>query len=206
MLDNVTVFDFETSGLDARENRVIEMAAIRVRNGEIVGEFQTIVFQHIELPEEITKLTGITPELMRSGMDETMAFKVLRVIMGDSLLVAHNAAFDLQFLHWAMQRIGGKTFANPFIDTMTISRARHPFPHRLEPMCDRYGITLDGAHRALNDVRGTWELLKAMHEEEDVAPWLNRLGYLSKYQPPAWAPVYADVFPTENRYQNREVV
>ncbi|GIO13565.1 hypothetical protein J19TS2_31200 [Cohnella xylanilytica] len=204
MLNDVTIFDFETTGLSGQNDRVIEMAALRVVNGEIVTEFETLVrLDGRELPPKITEITGIRPEMLVSAMDETIAFKMLRLIMGDSLLVAHNAAFDLQFLHWAMQRIGGKTFSNPFIDTLTISRARHTYPHKLENMCERYGIKLDGAHRALNDVRATWELLKAMHLEESVEPWINRLGYLSKYPPPAWVPEHATTFATENRYEPR---
>lgn len=204
MLNDVTIFDFETTGLSGQNDRVIEMAAIRVINGEIVTEFDTLVrLDDRELPTKITEITGIRPEMLAGAMDETIAFKMLRLIMGDSLLVAHNAAFDMQFLHWAMQRIGGKTFSNPFLDTLTISRARHTYPHKLENMCERYGITLDGAHRALNDVRATWELLTAMHLEDSVEPWINRLGYLSKYGPPPWAPEHAQLFGTENRYEPR---
>ncbi|TCZ76078.1 3'-5' exonuclease [Paenibacillus albiflavus] len=200
MLSNITIFDFETTGLNPEQDRVIEMAAIRVRNGEIVGEFQTLVQHQMELPAKITEITGITSDQMRSGMNETLAFKMLRVFMGDSMLVAHNAAFDLQFLHWAMQRIGNKTFENPFLDTMTISRERHPYPHKLTDMCNRYGIVLDGAHRALNDVRGTLELLKAMHKEKSVEQYVNSLGYLNKYGPPPWVPSYTNLFGTDNRY------
>ncbi|MFC5528429.1 PolC-type DNA polymerase III [Cohnella yongneupensis] len=206
ILNDICVFDFETSGLDHQNDRVIELAAIRVRNGEIVGQFQTLIHQPIELPEKITEITGITPELMRSGMDEDLAFKILRVLMRDALLVAHNAEFDLQFLHWTMMRLAGKTFTNSFIDTMTISRERHPFPHRLEPMCERYGIKLEGAHRAFNDVIGCFELLKAFHAEKPVDEWVNRLGFLSKYPPPLWVPDYAVTFPTENRYERREAI
>jgi DNA polymerase-3 subunit epsilon len=204
MLNDVTIFDFETTGLNAKEERVIEMAALRVINGEIVTEFETLVrLDDRELPPKITEITGIRPEMLDGAMDEAIAFKILRNIMGDSLLVAHNAAFDLQFLHLAMQRIGGKTFSNSFLDTMTISRERHYYPHKLSDMCSRYGITLDGAHRALNDVRATWELLMAMHLEDSVEPFVNRLGYLSKYGPPPWAPAHAELFPTENRYEPR---
>lgn len=201
MLNNVTVFDFETTGLDPANDRVIEMAAIRIRDGEIVSQFQTVVAQPIELPEKITELTGITPELMRSGMDEATAFKILiRFMLEDSLLVAHNAAFDLAYLHHSLQRLLGRTFSNPFLDTLTIARDRHYYPHKLENMTERYGIKLEGAHRALNDVIGCWELLKAMHAEETVDRYVNRLGYLNKYGPPAWVPQHAIIVGQNNRY------
>ena len=206
MLNDITVFDFETSGLDPVNDRVIEIAAIRIRDGQVVSEFSTLVrLTDRELSPKVTELTGITPEMLAGGMDETLAFKILRNLMGDSLLVAHNAAFDLQFLHWGMQRIGGKTFSNDFIDTLTIARDRFTYPHRLEDLCQRLGIALDGAHRALNDVYACWKLLQTMHEQEPVDNWVNRLGYLRKYPPPVWVPAHAKVFPTDNRYEPKVV-
>lgn len=201
MLSDITVFDFETTGLDHQNDRVIEMAAIRVVNGNIVTGFHTLVNPGRILEPKITELTGITDEMVAGGMSENTAFRILRNIMGGSLLVAHNAAFDLQFLHWALQRLAGKTFFNPFLDTLTISRERTEYPHKLTDMCWKYGIELEGAHRALADVEGCWELLKAFQDQESVAPFVNQLGYLSKYGPPEWVPDYASLFPTANRYK-----
>lgn len=203
MINDITIFDFETSGLDPEKDRVIEMAAITVRKGHVVGEFSALVHQPIELSAKITEITGITTEMMKAGMNETVAFKILRQFMGSSgILVAHNAPFDLQFLHHSMMRLAGKSFDNPFIDTLSISRDRFTFPHRLEPMCERLGIELNGAHRALNDVYGCWELLKALHAADPVDEWLNTLGYLNKYGPPKWVPAYARVIGQDNRYEN----
>lgn len=203
LLNNITIFDFETSGLDPQNCRVIELAAIRCVNGEIVSQFNTLVRHDIQLSPKITEVTGITTDLMRQGMTEEIAFKILRSIMGSSTLVAHNAAFDLQFLHHTMMRLANKSFTNPFIDTLTISRDRHYYPHKLTDMCERYKIELTGAHRALNDVLGTWELLKAFEDEDGIGNYLNQLGYLKKYGPPEWAPEYAKLVPVENRYEPR---
>ncbi len=202
MLDNITVFDFETTGLDAQAERVIEMAAIRVVNGEVVTSFSALVQPDKSLEPKITEITGITDSMLVGAMSEDLAFRILRNIIGDSLLVAHNAAFDLQFYHHALQRLAGKTFTNNFIDTMTISRERYAYPHKLTNMCERLGIVLEGAHRALNDVFGCWELLKELHAQESVEPFLNTLGYLKKYPPPAWVPQHARLFATANRYEN----
>lgn len=201
MIHDVTVFDFETTGTDPEHDRIIEVAAIRCINGEIVSQFQTLVQFNGELPEKITEITGLTAADLTDGMTEDLAFKILRNLAQDSLLVAHNAAFDLAFLHFWMQRTGGRTFSNHFIDTCTIARERHTYPHKLTDMTARYGIELSGAHRALNDVIGCWELLKAMHAEIPVDDWVNRIGYLSKYGPPKWAPKHAKLFGTSNRYE-----
>jgi DNA polymerase III alpha subunit (gram-positive type) len=200
---NFTIFDFETTGLDPEKDRVIEMAAIRVCDGQVVSEFSTLV-NNGPVSAKITEITGITSEDLDHGLDEETAFRILNKMIGNNVLVAHNAAFDLAFLHFSMMRIAGRTFENKFYDTLTISRDRHFYPHKLTDMCQRYEIILEGAHRALNDVHGCWELLKKFHEEERIDKWLNKLGYLSKYGPPKWAPEYAVLFPTENKYEPRE--
>lgn len=203
MLENVTVFDFETTGLDPEKDRVIEMAAIRVVYGKVISEFSTIVKFDGILSPKITEITGIIQSDLEAGLTETASFKYLSHFIGDSLIVAHNAAFDMAFLHYGLMRIG-RTFENPFIDTLTISRDRHYYPHKLENMCELYEIPLDGAHRALNDVHGCWQLLKAMHKEKVVTEWINKLGYMNKYGAPKWSPGHAELFGTNNKYEPRE--
>ncbi|WP_246096161.1 3'-5' exonuclease [Paenibacillus sinopodophylli] len=196
IMDDICVFDFETSGLSPIEERVIEMAAIRYREGQRVSEFSTLIKFDGELTPKITEITGITDEKIANGMDEKTAFLCLRHIMGpSSVLVAHNAQFDLQFLHHAMFRIAGKTFANPFIDTLTIARDRTKYPHTLTDMCNNYNIPLDGAHRALADVEGTLALLQAMHKQHPVDEWVNKLSYVAKYGEPKWVPAHAELTP-----------
>lgn len=204
MIHDITVFDFETTGLSPETDRVIEMAAVRVRNGIVVGEFNTLVSHQeiLALPEKIIQLTGISTEMMHSGMDEKTAFQIMNRFILGSTLVAHNAAFDLSFLHFALQRLAGRSFDNPFLDTLSICRDRYAYPHRLEQMCEKLEIKLIGAHRALNDVYGCWEILKRVHAEESVFPWLNTLGYLEKYGPPKWVPGHAKLRVQRNRYEN----
>lgn len=202
IMKNLVVFDFETSGLDPVKDRVIELAAIEISNGVVVREFSTIINAGVEITPEITRITGITQDQVNEGMEETLAFKILNKFIGNNILVAHNAGFDMQFLHHTYQRIAGTTFNNYFIDTLTISRDRHFYPHKLEDMCAKYEINLEGAHRALNDVHGCYQLLQKLHEEEPIDTFVNKLGYLKKYNPPAWAPAYADLLPMENRYDN----
>jgi DNA polymerase-3 subunit epsilon len=203
LLNNVTVFDFETTGLSAENDRIIEVAAIRCINGEIVSTFSTLVKFDGELSQKITEITGLTSSDLVGGLDEDPAFRILSRFIGDSTLVAHNAGFDLGFLHHGLTRLAGRTFSNPFIDTLTISRDRYTYPHKLENMCSRLGIELNGAHRALNDVIGCWELLKKLHADDSVDRYVNKLGYLSKFGPPNWYPKHASIFPTENKYEPR---
>lgn len=151
-LDNITVLDFETSGLDPTRDQVIEMAAIRCYNGEIVSQFNTLIRFDDALAPKVTELTGVTSADLANGMDEDTAFRILNRVIGDSIIVAHNAMFDLGFLHHTLLRLANRSFSNSFLDTLTISRDRHLYPHHLKKMCERYDIELEGAHRSLNDV------------------------------------------------------
>lgn len=199
-----TVFDFETSGLDPKNDRVIEMAAIRVVNGEVASEFSTLVQYDGKLSPKITELTGITDDMTACGMDEDTAFRILNRMIGDHVLVAHNAQFDLSFLHHSLMRIAGRSFRNDFMDTLTISRERHVYPHTLKDMCDRYAIPLIGGHRALNDVIACWELFKTLDEEQPVHSYLNTLGYMRKYGPPKWSPPHSKLNPIDLKYAPKE--
>lgn len=200
---NFTVFDFETTGLDPEKDRVIEIAAILVCNGQVVSEFSTLV-NNGPVSAKITEITGITNEELVHGMSETAAFKFLWHMIGSNVIVAHNAAFDMGFLNFGLYRLG-RSFDNHFIDTLTISREKHFYPHKLTDMCQRYEIALEGAHRALNDVHGCWQLLKKFHEEDGIEQWINKLGYLNKYGAPKWAPGHAELFGTDNKYEPRSV-
>ncbi|WP_442048988.1 3'-5' exonuclease [Paenibacillus sp. 2TAB19] len=200
---NYTVIDFETSGLDPAKDRVIEIAAIRCVGGEIASEFSTLVTFDGKLSPKITELTGITDKMAAGGMDEDTAFRILNRMIGDNVLIAHNALFDLGFLHHSLMRIAGRSFRNSFIDTLTMSRMRHHYPHTLKDMCNKYGIPLIGGHRALNDVIACWELFREMDREQSAASDLNKLGYIKKYGPPKWSPDNAVLFPIELQYAPR---
>lgn len=200
LLDNLTVIDFETTGLRPNSDRVIEISAIRCFQGEVVSSFTTLVQFSGRLPAKITEITGITTEQLAGGMDEGTAFRILNRMIGDNLIVAHNALFDLGFLHHTLLRLAGRSFHNSFLDTLTVCRRRHVYPHSLKEMCAKYGIALDNHHRAESDVLATFELLKKLNEEHPVANEINKLGFVKKYGPPAWSPAQATLEEIELKY------
>lgn len=197
----ITVFDFETTGLNAEKDRVIEIAAIRCKGSKVVSEFSTLVRFDGVLPPKITEITGIEAADLVDGMDEDTAFRILNRFLKDSILVAHNAAFDLAFLHNTLMRLAKRSFDNSFVDTLTISRDLLYYPYTLQETCNQYAITLEGAHRAMNDVYGCWELFQRFAQEVDMGTYINKLSYLKKYGPPKWTPPHASLYPTENRYR-----
>ncbi|HZG76157.1 MAG TPA: 3'-5' exonuclease [Paenibacillus sp.] len=200
LLDNLTVIDFETSGLRPDADRVIEISAIRCYRGEVVSSFTTLVQFPGALSPKITELTGITGEQLAGGMDEGTAFRILNRMIGDNLIVAHNASFDLSFLHHTLVRLAGRSFRNSFLDTLTVCRQRHVYPHTLKDMCAKYGISLDNHHRAQADVIATFELLKKLNEEQSVEAEINKLGFIRKYGPPKWVPQHASIEAVDLKY------
>jgi DNA polymerase-3 subunit epsilon len=204
LINDITVFDFETSGLDPETERVIEMAAIKIHKGIVVGEFNCFIKQDKPLDAKITELTGITDDDLKDGFTEDIAFRILNQFMGSNIIVAHNATFDLWFLHHSRMRLFNKSFDNPFIDTYTITRERDFYPYKLVNLCERYGIDMGDAHRALADVYGCYNLLQKLDKDSSVDEWINKLSYMNKYGPAKWYPAHAEVFGTDNKYEPRK--
>lgn len=150
------VFDLETTGLDYATNEILEIGAVKVRNGKIIEVFNTLCKPNQKISDFITELTGID-ELMVADAPK------FENIVGDfykftrnSTLVAHNSDFDTQFLDFHATKCGYK-FDNPVIDTLVMSRKliRDIKNHKLGTIAKYFNIPLDHAHRALFDTIAT---------------------------------------------------
>jgi DNA polymerase III subunit epsilon len=164
------VLDFETTGLNYKREQVIEIAAIKLDdNLREIGSFNTFVrlYAHLTLPEFIANLTGITDEDLRFGMREDTAFGLLKKFIGVSTVVAQYAPFDLAYL--AEQGLEPEQF----ICTKSITSQLEPKESSsLIPTCERLGISLDNAHRAIDDARATAELFRHRVKAQGVNPRL----------------------------------
>ena len=124
-VDDYIVLDTETTGLNAQEERIIEVAAIRVQNGITTGRYSTFVNPGKKVPEKITKLTGITNEQAKSGKQYAVMAHELSVFMGDLPMVAHNSNFDAKFVEIAFRVDGIRKKIN-HIDTIPMAREAFP--------------------------------------------------------------------------------
>ena len=158
------IFDLETTGLSAATERIIEIGAVKVENGEISESFDLFVDPEKAITPEITRLTSITNEMVVGAPKEADALEqFFRFCDGCDILVAHNADFDMGFLRAAIRRCGREE--DPVqIDTLVMARAMYPElkKHKLDTIAERLGVTQKHHHRADDDARVLAEIFLKM--------------------------------------------
>ena len=156
LLDEYVIFDLETTGLNREYNKIIEIGAVKVKNGEIIDRFSTFINPHEKLSEDIIKLTNITDDMLLDAPEESEILPKFFEFFGDSVLVAHNAKFDMGFIKkWAERN--KKTIENTVLDTVGLSRTIFPdmTKHTLNVLAKKLNISLENHHRAVDDAEAT---------------------------------------------------
>lgn len=162
VFDQPIVFvDIETTGLSPMRNRVIEVAALRVENGEVTQEFSKIINPECEIPYFIENLTGIRDADARKAPLFAEIAQPLHDILSDAIFVAHNVKFDYAFLRHEFSMADKKFQPNLFC-TMQLSRALYPHlkSHKLEHIIERHGLTYQARHRAYDDAHALWQFVQ----------------------------------------------
>ncbi|MBE6548392.1 MAG: PolC-type DNA polymerase III [Ruminococcaceae bacterium] len=152
------VFDIETTGLSVQNDRITEIGAVKIKNGEIIDTFDIFVNPEMEISQEITELTSITNEMVKDApkCDEAlrMFFDFINKTSPEHkpLLIAHNATFDTGFIRAAAQRYG-MPFDYPYLDTLPLSRFLNPDlkKHKLDIVAKHYNLEEFHHHRACDD-------------------------------------------------------
>ena len=155
-------FDLETTGLSCKHNRIIEFGAVKVEHGIVTSTLDILVDPECPIPEKITNITDITNEMVKGQPTIEQAMPKILEFLSDSILVTHNARFDVSFLQENLKRMGLPLLTNPVIDTLALSRYLFPEAgrHTLGALCRNMEVIYDedSAHRAdydanvLNDV------------------------------------------------------
>jgi DNA polymerase-3 subunit epsilon len=169
------VVDFETTGLNPETDRIVQLAAV-IMNGEgdIVDSFDTIVKPEspAEYQHGAEHIHGISAEQVSNGMPLRNALEQLWSIISGKIFTAHNAAFDLGFLHAESERVGIEGRIEFHIDTLDLSRrttgADTTRRHNLFALCEHYGIERDQVHDAKSDATATAQLLMHLIKELGV--------------------------------------
>ncbi len=154
------VMDIETTGLDPQADEIIELAAIKVMNGDERETFSCIVKPAKDVPQSILQLTGLSKSDLEDGEDAHSAIDRFLSFVGYCPLVAHNVSFDLAFLQAMAQQLGFDEIENETIDTLDLAKKKHPRlkSYRLGGLAEHFGIDIKELHRALPDARATRQL------------------------------------------------
>lgn len=175
-LENVSfaVVDLETTGVDPSTDRILQMAAIVIDGtGRVVDTFDTIVKP--ESPEQYVHgaehIHGISEAQVANGMPLRDALSRLRQISDGKFFTAHNAQFDIGFIHAESQRVGFEMTVNTFVDTLQLARrtdTERTRKHTLDALCAHYGIERERAHEAKADATATAELLVHLMRDMNI--------------------------------------
>lgn len=165
--DDYTIVDIETTGLDPINSRIIEISAVKYRCNRKIDEYVTFVYIEEKVPDRITKLTGITNDMLKGAPTAKDALTGFITFIGEDILIGHNVAFDLAFLGSEYQDYCGKKLYNNYVDVLRIANEKLPFleSHKQIVVAKYFGIKTEGSHRALTDCEicnGCYQKLKEL--------------------------------------------
>jgi DNA polymerase-3 subunit epsilon len=161
------VLDLETTGGHRTDDMITEIGVVKVRGGECLGTFQTLVNPGRAIPPQITVLTGLTDAVVRTAPRIETVLGTLRDFLGDAVFVAHNASFDLGFVRAALARDGRPEYRPTVVDTAALARRllRDEVPNcKLSTLASRLRLDHTPNHRALDDALATTDLLHLLLE------------------------------------------
>ena len=191
--DNIKIifFDTETTGLDCSCCKVIELAMLTVEDGKITEKYDKFINVGEPLSPKIIKLTGITNDMIRNEgvSEESVARDLLERLDGDTLMIAHNAQFDLAFIYFLLKRHfpdrADEIVSNvKWLDTLSVLKDRKKYPHKLIDAVRHYEIEEVNFHRAIDDTQALFEVALALKaERDDLKDYINVFGYNPKYGP-----------------------
>lgn len=191
-LNSYVVVDLEMTGLNPAKDRILEIGAVKVEDGEITDTFHRMVNPKMKLSDEIAALTGITNEMVQMGCDCAGAVRDFVEFAEGFLLVGHNLIYDYAFLKQSAVN-QGISLEKEGLDTLKLARKLLPEAEKksLDYLCEYLHIARAKKHRALNDAQATAELLqylKKQFQEKEPEVFLGKpLQYKVKKQQPATA-------------------
>ncbi|NSF18073.1 3'-5' exonuclease [Coprococcus comes] len=192
MLKSYVCFDLETTGLDPLYNEIIEIGALKVRDGKVAERFMEFIHPQEEISPMITNLTGITNEMVANARPADTVISDFLEFCEDDVLIGHNVGFDYSFMKSGASNLG-LTFEKFGIDTFKIAqRTLKSLPSKsLSSLCEYYQIENKAAHRAYYDALATAKLYQTLaHYFENEDPSLfkpQKLTYKIKKVQPATA-------------------
>lgn len=164
--ESYVVIDVETTGLDPSKDHLIEIAALRVRDGKIEDSFSSLVKPSVEIDSFISDLTGITNEQLKTAPKPEDVLPQFCDFIGRDIVVGHNVNFDINFLYDNFIKYMGRPLSNDYMDTLRLSKryCKQAPSYKLPLLANFLNIPVEESHRALSDCRTTNSLLQALKE------------------------------------------
>jgi DNA polymerase III epsilon subunit family exonuclease len=173
MNDNeiLIVLDVETTGLDYQREKIIEFAAVKLINGVITEEFETLINPQQDIRHSSIKIHGITQDMVADAPNLEDVLPAILEFIGDYPIIGHNVIFDYNFLNQASKLLYGKEIINHIIDTQYMFREVFPeeFSHGLEALMNRMEVEFTTRHRAMADTKGlalAYPKLKQLYDQK----------------------------------------
>ena len=162
------LFDLETTGISCNYDEVIEISAVKVRGGRIVEEFNELVNPGRPIPYAASAVNNISDAMVADALPFREILPRFLEFAGNDILAGHNIhSFDMKFLYRDCERFFQQTLTNDYVDTLKLARLCYPNlrHHRLGDMAELYGISTEGAHRALSDCRMNQQVFERLAKE-----------------------------------------
>ena len=155
-VDSYVVFDTETTGLNDQEDRIIEIGALKYENNELVAEFSYLINPNIEISEIITRITGITNEMLENEKTIEEILPKFLDFIGDLPVICHNVPFDIGFINASLKRLNLNIIPNKTIDTIELAHEYIPkaYNYKLETLKNYFHLNF-GSHRSIEDCKST---------------------------------------------------
>ena len=201
--DEFCVFDIETTGLSFQNDRITEIGAVILKNGEIVDRYDTFVNPNMEIPENIIELTGITNEMVASARQIEDVLPEFFEFIGNRILVAHNAGFDTGFIRKACQECN-IPFTFTYLDTVALSKFVNPDlkKHKLDVLAEYFKLGDFNHHRACDDAEMLANILYAMFQKlknDGIDDTEKMIKEMSNKVDPLKLPTYHQILLVKNK-------
>lgn len=178
--ESYTVLDIETTGFSSQKDSIIELSAIRVVDNKVTEEFSELVNPECYVSSYITKLTGISLQMLYSAQKIPVVLENFIEFVSDDIIIGHNVTFDINFLNRNKQLYFNSGFDNDYVDTLKIARKFLPQlkSHKLGVIAQYFNFNTDGMHRGLKDCIVTnlcYQKFLQMYKEQQMIQ-TNALG------------------------------
>ncbi|MBC8744918.1 PolC-type DNA polymerase III [Lactobacillus sp. Marseille-P7033] len=177
------IFDVETTGLSAIYDKVIELSAVKMQDGNVLERFDEFIDPGFPLSEQTTNLTSITTEMVQGSKTEEEVFKMFKDFCKGSIIAGHNVSFDMGFMNTGYERHQMERITEPVIDTLPLARFLYPDMrgYRLNTLSKKFKVALEHHHRANYDSEATGHLLYKFLKDAEARYDVKYVDDLNKH-------------------------